>query len=119
MEAPDGGTTQSSASAISNWVVRTTREYTGRGATRAHTHLDDDLVTVVLTGVLTKGEHSLIDNGRQNQVQAMRLAFQQSMRAELIGGVEAILGRKVIPFMSANHLDPDMAIESFVLQPRT
>jgi hypothetical protein len=47
----------------------------------------------------------------------MREAFQQSMRDDLIKGVERVTGRTVIAFMSANHLDPDIAIESFVLEP--
>jgi hypothetical protein len=29
-----------------------------------------------------------------------------------------VTGSTVIAFMSANHLEPDLAIESFVLEPR-
>src|SRR4028119_921735 len=50
-DAPVGG---SKAAAISNHVVRTMSEYTGRGPTRARTHLNDNLVTVVLQDTLTK-----------------------------------------------------------------
>jgi hypothetical protein len=32
--------------------------------------------------------------------------------------VEEITGRKVIAFLSDNHLDPDIAVESFVLESR-
>jgi hypothetical protein len=35
---------------------------------------------------------------------------------QLRGGVEQITGRKVVAFMSANHIDPDMAAEVFVLE---
>jgi uncharacterized protein YbcI len=38
------------------------------------------------------------------------------MRKDLVGAVEEITGRKVIAFMSDNHIDPDIAIESFVLE---
>ncbi len=31
--------------------------------------------------------------------------------------IEEITGREVIAFLSANHLDPDVAIESFMLAP--
>ena len=31
--------------------------------------------------------------------------------------VEDITGRKVVAFLSANHLEPDIAIESFMLAP--
>jgi hypothetical protein len=37
------------------------------------------------------------------------------MRPELIAGVEQVVRREVIAFMSANHVDPDMAVEFFVL----
>jgi hypothetical protein len=41
------------------------------------------------------------------------------MRDELIEVVERELDRKVIAFMSDNHIDPDLAVEVFVLQPST
>jgi uncharacterized protein YbcI len=47
----------------------------------------------------------------------MRKAYQYTMRRDLVGAVEEITGRKVIAFMSDNHIDPDIAIESFVLEP--
>lgn len=49
----------------------------------------------------------------------MRRAYQEMMRSELIAGVQKLTGRKVIAFLSADHLEPDIAIESFVLEPLT
>jgi hypothetical protein len=37
------------------------------------------------------------------------------MRDDLVAEVERITGRKVAAFMSANHLDPDHAIEAYIL----
>jgi hypothetical protein len=65
----------------------------------------------------TKGEHSLIRNGKGDLVLETRRAYQDSMGDELSAGVEDITGRKVIAFLSANHLEPDIAIESFILAP--
>jgi uncharacterized protein YbcI len=31
--------------------------------------------------------------------------------------IERLTGRKVIGFMSDNHIDPDLAVEVFVLEP--
>jgi hypothetical protein len=45
----------------------------------------------------------------------MRKAFQGTVRHDLINRVEEILGRKVIAFMSDNHIDPDVAVDVFVL----
>ena len=107
----------SHALAISNLVVRLLSEYTGRGPTRARTHFNEDLVTVVVRDLLTKGERSLIRDGKAELVLETRRAYQHTMRGDLSAGVEQITGRRVIAFLSANHLDPDMAIESFMLDP--
>jgi uncharacterized protein YbcI len=105
------------AAAISNMVVRVVSEYTGRGPTQARTHIGEDLVTVVLKDTLTKGERSLVRDGREALVLTMRKAFQDTMRADLVAALETITGREVAAFMSDNHIDPDVAVESFVLKP--
>ena len=110
--APQG---TSKAAAISNMVVHTLSEYTGRGPTKARTYIQDDLVCVVLQDTLTKGERSLVDDGLGDLVLTMRKAFQGTMRIDLVRGVEEILGRTVAAFLSDNHLDPDVAVETFLL----
>jgi uncharacterized protein YbcI len=91
--------------------------YTGRGPTKARTYLTGDLITVVLQDALTKGERSLVRYGQGELVLKGRKAYQKTMSAELIAAVEQISGRRVIAFLSDNHIDPDYAIESFVLAP--
>ncbi|HEV2059562.1 MAG TPA: Na-translocating system protein MpsC family protein, partial [Solirubrobacteraceae bacterium] len=113
-EVPTRG---SKAAAISNHVVRTMSEYIGRGPTRARTYINEDAVTVVLQDSLTKGEHSLVGDHLEGLVLTMREAFHGTMGQVLVDGVEEILGRKVIVFMSDNHIDPDIAVEVFVLAP--
>jgi uncharacterized protein YbcI len=107
----------SKAAAISNHVVRTLSEYTGRGPTKARTYINDNVVTVVLQDTLTKGERSLVGDDLDDLVLRMRKAFQGTMRHALISGVEAALGRTVTAFMSDNHIDPDIAVEVFLLAP--
>ena len=109
--------TASRAAAISNFVVRTLSEYTGRGPTKARTHLSDNVVTVVLQDTLTKGERSLVEDGLNDLVLNMRKAFQATMRDELTRGIEEILGRRVVAFLSDNHIDPDYGVEVFILGP--
>jgi uncharacterized protein YbcI len=104
------------AAALSNLVVRITTEYTGRGPTRARTHISENLISVVLEDTLSKGERSLVRDGYGDRVRSMREAFQRTMGAEMVAGVEELTGRRVIAFMSSNHIDPDMAIEAFVLE---
>jgi uncharacterized protein YbcI len=110
-------TSGSKCAAISNHVVRTMSEYTGRGPTKGRTHIHDDVVTVLLEDTLTKGERSLVGDDLDGLVLTMRKAFQGTMGQDLIDGVEEILGRKVVAFMSDNHIDPDFAVEVFVLAP--
>jgi uncharacterized protein YbcI len=107
------GTSQ--AAEISNLVVRLMSEYTGRGPTKARTYIEQDLITVVLKDTLTRGEHSLIRDGRTELVLSTRKAFQMTMRDDLVAGIEALSGRKVDAFLSDNHLDPDVAVEIFIL----
>ena len=105
------------AAAISNLTVRLLSEYTGRGPTRARTHISGDLVAVVVQDTMTRGELSLIRDGEQDRVLDTRQAFQRTMREDLAGGVAQILGRDVVAFMSANHIDPDVGVEIFILAP--
>lgn len=106
------------ASAISSSVVQLMREYTGRGPTKARTYMDEDLITVVLQDTLTMGERSLVRDGEIELVLASRKAFQRTMAAQLVATIEAHSGRSVFAFLSDNHIDPDIAVESFVLNPK-
>lgn len=107
------------ASAISGAVVQLMREYTGRGPTRARTYISGDLISVVLQDTLTMGERSLVRDGEVDLVLASRKAFQRTMSQQMIAAVEEHSGRHVLAFLSSNHIDPDIAIESFVLIPRS
>ncbi len=104
--------------AISNAVVRLLAEYTGRGPTKARTYINDDYIAVVLQDTLTKGERSLVRDGRTELVLSTRHAYQQTMREDLVAAVERLTGRTVLAFLSDNHADPDIAVESFVLAPQ-
>jgi uncharacterized protein YbcI len=103
--------------AISNLVVRLLSDYTGRGPTKARTHFSENLITVVVQDLLTKGERSLVRDGKADLVLETRRGYQFTMRGDLTAGIQEITGRQVIAFLSANNLDPDIAIESFVLAP--
>jgi uncharacterized protein YbcI len=105
------------AAAISNGAVRVLRDYTGRGPTQARTLINRDSVMILFGDTLTKGERKLAEVGDAAVVLQMRHRFQQAMREDLTSLVEGQLERKVVAFMSANHLDPDMAAEVFVLEP--
>jgi uncharacterized protein YbcI len=102
---------------ISTSAVRLLHEYTGRGPTKAKTTVDHDSVMIVLADTLTTGERTLVDNGRADRVLELRHDYQQIMRGDLVALVERQLDRKVVAFMSQNHIDPDLAVEVFILEP--
>jgi uncharacterized protein YbcI len=119
LETEDGRLQEggSVASAISNSIRQMIAEYTGRGPTRARTSIRDNLVVVLLEDTLTKGERRLVAQGREIRVLDYRAEFQAAMRDDAIASIEELTGRKVVAFMSANHIDPDLAAELFVLEP--
>jgi uncharacterized protein YbcI len=106
----------STSAAISNDVVRIAHRYTGRGPTRARTTIDRDFVAVVMGDTLVQAERTLAESGEGALVLEVRRKFQDAMRGELVAAVEQHTGRKVTAFMSTNHIDPDMAVEMFVLE---
>ena len=109
----------SKAAAISTMVVRLTSQYTGRGPTKARTYINEDVVTVVLQDTLTKAERTLVGHDQRELVMSTRRAFQDAMQADFVTGLREILGRDVAAFLSANHTEPDYAVEIFILAPRS
>jgi uncharacterized protein YbcI len=107
----------STAGKISRRSVQLLREYTGRGPTKARTVINHESVLVLLGDTLTKGERKLAESGKADHVVRTRHEFQRVMRDDLVRVVEEETGRKVIAFMSDNHIDPDFGAEVFVLEP--
>jgi uncharacterized protein YbcI len=103
--------------AISNTVVKALARTTGRGPTKAKTTLGDNGVFVVLQDTLTAGEQTLSDAGQGQAVLDLRRRWQRVMEVDVSREIEELTGRKVIGFMSDNHIDPDLAVEVFVLEP--
>ena len=106
------------AQAISQAVVRLMRDYTGRGPTQASTTINDNSIIVVLRDTLLKAERSLVDDGQRHAVMDMRRRFQATMERELVAVVTEHSGRAVEAFLSDNAIDPDIAVEIFILKPR-
>ena len=96
---------------INNGAVRVLRDYTGRGPTKARSVIDRDSVTILLSDTLTPGERRLAEGGKADHVLETQHEFQRLMRDDLVKVIEDALGRKVIAFMSTNHIDPDLAVE--------
>jgi uncharacterized protein YbcI len=105
------------SAAISNTVVRALARTTGRGPTKAKTTLGENGVFVVLQDSLTVGEQILSQAGQGEAVLDLRRRWQAVMQEDVSREVEELTGRRVVGFMSDNHIDPDLAVEVFVLEP--
>ncbi len=104
---------------ISNAIVGHYKQHMGKGPVRCRTYLEPDLVLVVLGEGYTASEQTLFDAGRWYEVRNTRLIWQDSMQERFVTTIEALTGRKVAAFMSANRQDPDLAVEMFVLESQT
>jgi uncharacterized protein YbcI len=108
---------RSANAAISDAMVQLLHRYTGRGPTSSRTTIGTDLVVCVMGAALTKGEQTLAAYGKLELVMNTRSAYQESMQDDAVRAVETICGRRVRAFMSNNHVDPDLAVEVFILEP--
>jgi uncharacterized protein YbcI len=100
------------AAAISALVGGVVSEHTGPRS-KARTYLNGDVITVVLTDTLTKGEERLVRDGMSELVLGTRRAFQQTIRQDLVAGIEKITGRRVR--VSASEMRPEITVEVLVL----
>ncbi len=103
--------------AITRELVRIHTAAIGRGPRKSYSfHSGDTLITVML-GVMTRAEQTLVSYGEGEAVRAMRRLSQRAMAEEMKTAVARLTGREVLALMSDNHLDPDMAVQVFVLEP--
>lgn len=103
-------------SAISTAIVGIRRRHYGRGAMHAKTYVNDDLIVVVTrANGLTAFERTLMERGEPERVIAIRNQFLELMADRYTQTVEQLTGRRVLAFLHQVSLEPDVTIESFVL----
>jgi uncharacterized protein YbcI len=100
---------------ISNTAVALHREHFGRGPGAAKTHITDNLVVCVLTDVFTPLERTLLDAGQETRVRETRAIHHAATEDAYTTRMESVLGRPVEAHMSTIHVDPDVAVDIFVL----
>jgi uncharacterized protein YbcI len=103
--------------AISNGLMHLHMEFYGRGPTKAKTHLVDDIVVCVLWNGFTRVEETLIARDEATAVEAFRRRFQAAMETQFTEVIESATGREVRAYMSQVHVDPNVAVELFLLEP--
>lgn len=103
--------------AVTREVVRIHTAAIGRGPRKSYSFHNGDTLVTVLLEVLTRAEQNLVSYEKGDAVLATRRVAQQTMAGEMKAAVEKLTGRNVVAVMSDNHLEPDMAIEVFILDP--
>ena len=103
--------------AVANAMVALKKQYYGRGPTAAKAWLLDDYVFVALEGGMTRSEETLLADGKEDQVRAYRLSFQETVGEAAMGAVAELTGRDVLTYHSQIVFDPARTFEIFVLEP--
>jgi uncharacterized protein YbcI len=100
---------------LSNAMVALHREHFGRGPGAAKSFVTEEMAVCMLSDIYTAVERTLIRAGQAEHVRHTRALHQEALEAEYKSSVEAIMGRRVEAFLSVVHVDPDVAIEVFLL----
>jgi uncharacterized protein YbcI len=111
-ETPRGG---QALVELSNAMVALHREHFGRGPGAARSFVHDETVVCVLSDIYTAGERTLNGAGQAEHVRRTRTLHQEALEGEYKASVEAIMRRPVEAFLSVVHVDPDVAVEIFML----
>ena len=90
-------------------------KYLARGPKTASTFHHGNVLVTLMQEVLTEAEKSLTQTDQVDAVSHIRQLFQQTMESDFREAVERLTGRKVLAFISGNHIDPDIAAELFIL----
>jgi len=106
------------AAAISDSIVGIFSDSYGRGPTKAKTYLFDDYAFTVLEDILTTVEQTLVANGHEDLVRAVRLTFQEAEADRFMQAVTDATGRKAIAYHSQVTFHPAFGFEVFVLEPQ-
>ncbi len=101
--------------AVTRELVRIHTAAIGRGPKKSYTFHSGDVLVTVLLDVLTRAEQSLVARNEQDTVLATRRVMQRTIAEEMVVAVERLTERRVIAHMADSHVDPDMAVQVFVL----
>ena len=102
---------------ISRALVAIFKEATGRGPAQALTYINENVILTLLRDTMTTAERTLLEEDQDQAVRSLRRLFQGVVRDQAIEAVERLTGHKVLAFLSDHAVDPDYAVEVFVMEP--
>lgn len=104
------------AADLNRELVQLYRRYAGRGPTKARTTVNTNHIFVQLEEAMTPLEVSLLQAGREEQVEANRRELRRMMSSEAVGIVERLADRRVRCHAGGFDTACDIAIEAFMLE---
>jgi uncharacterized protein YbcI len=100
---------------IARSIVQIYRVARGRGPTKARAWFRGDVVVVILEGICTPTERSLIASGRSEEAARLRRDLHGAMQDLLRDAVAGLTGAEVRIVLGDSAHDPDVAVEVFML----
>jgi uncharacterized protein YbcI len=104
---------------ISTELVRLHHRLHGKGPNKAKSFYVEDTIVCLLKGGMTTAEHTLVDEDDANAVHRLHGGLDKAMEEPAKAIVSKATGRKVIARISQVQTDVDLAVEVFVLEPRS
>jgi uncharacterized protein YbcI len=101
--------------ALANAVVAHHRTCFGRGPSNIQAFHRHNVVVLVMSDTLTRGERTLVAGGAEGTARLMRQQLGETMRPALITTIEQLTGCGVDAFMSGTDMGSDLAAVVVVL----
>jgi uncharacterized protein YbcI len=104
--------------AVSNAIVKLSKEQFGRGPTNARSYFaGPDTLVCTLDDALLPAERTMVEMGEQQRVRESRMFLQVATQRQFIDAIEPIVARKVRAFASAIDPDQGVVFEVFSFEP--
>ena len=115
IDTADAGTAGELNAEIARSIVRIYRAVRGRGPSKARAWFRGDVVVVVLEGICTPTERSLVAGGRSAEAARLHRDLHGVMEDPLRDAVAGLTGAGVRVVLGDSAHDPDVAVEVFML----
>jgi uncharacterized protein YbcI len=103
---------------LANGTVRWYHQHFGRGPTQAKAYVEDEYALIVLGGVQSQAEHTLVEQGELRTVENLRRTIKNAYRPQLCALVEEITGRRVRMMLYDHRPEADASAMIFLFEQR-
>jgi uncharacterized protein YbcI len=107
---------QSVTQDLANRVVGWYAERFGRGPTQAKAYVNDDFALIVLGGVQSQTEHTLVEQGEVEVVENLRRTIKNANRGDFCTMVEEITSRSVRMMLYDHRPEHDTSALVFLFE---